>query len=312
MAHDIDVVTLRLYVAVCEEGNIARAAEREALVASAVSRRISAIEDEAGTALLIRGRRGVLLTPADETMLRQAREVLRAMDRLRAELADFSGGVHSHVRVVAAPAALSGRLVEDLGGFLEASPGVALSMDERPSPEVARAVRDGAAEVGVLWGAMDLHDFDVEPYWSDRLCLVVRPGHVLAGRRRIHFEEAIDYISIVVAPGGALDTMMRREAARLSRRMSYRVEVSGLDVAVRLVAAGMGSVVLPRAGGAGTSKAASVILVPLVDAWARRDYMIIAGKGRAQSTATSNLIAHLKRLGDHAAQSIGPPGRRSR
>lgn len=110
----------------------------------------------------------------------------------------------------------------------------------------AHVVRDGAAEIGVLWGAMDLSDFDVEPYCSDWLCLAVRPGHPLAGRQGIQLEEAIDSISIVVAPGGALDTMMRREAARLSRRMSYRVEIAGLDVAVRAFAAGMGAVVLPR------------------------------------------------------------------
>ncbi len=303
MAHDIDVVTLRLFVAVCEEGNIARAAEREALVASAVSRRIAAVEEEAGTALLVRGRRGVVPTPAGDTFLRQAREVLRAVDRLRAELADFAGGVHSHIRVVAAPAALAGHLVEDLGTFLEASPGVALSTDERASPEVVRVVRDGAAEIGILWGAMDLSDFDVEPYRSDRLCLVLRADHALAGRSEIRFEEAIDFVSIVVAPGGSLDTMLRREAARISRRMSYRVEVSGLDVAIRFVASGMGTVVLPRASVSGNSKAASLVLVPLADEWADRNYLIITSKNRGKSSATRELIAHLKRRGTAQSQS---------
>ena len=40
----LDPITLRLFVAVCEEGNIARAAQREALFASAVSKRIAAVE----------------------------------------------------------------------------------------------------------------------------------------------------------------------------------------------------------------------------------------------------------------------------
>ena len=61
MAQHFDPVTLRVFIAVCEEGNIARAAEREALVASAVSKRIAAIEAEIGTPLLTRGRRGVAL-----------------------------------------------------------------------------------------------------------------------------------------------------------------------------------------------------------------------------------------------------------
>ena len=47
-----DPVTLRLFVAVCEERNIARAAAREALVASAVSKRIAAVERAVGAPLL--------------------------------------------------------------------------------------------------------------------------------------------------------------------------------------------------------------------------------------------------------------------
>ena len=294
MAHDIDIVTLRLFIAVCEEGNIARAAEREAIVASAVSRRIAAVEEDVGTALLVRGRRGIKPTAAGETMLRQAREVLRAMERLTTELSDFASGVHSHVRVVAAPAVLAGNLAEDLSTFLEASPGVGLSTDERPSPEVVRVVREGAAELGILWGATDLSDFEVVPYRRDHLCLTLRPDHPLAKRQAVPFEEVIDQISIVVVPGGTLDTMLRREAARLSRTLSYRVEVSGLDAAVRFVAAGLGTAVLPREGALGHSKARSLVFVPLSDDWAKRQYVIITQKAHAQSLATRRLIDHLR------------------
>ena len=69
----IDPVSLRLFNAVCEERNIATAAAREAIAPSAVSKRISAIEEETGTQLLERGRRGVVVTPAGETLWRYAR-----------------------------------------------------------------------------------------------------------------------------------------------------------------------------------------------------------------------------------------------
>lgn len=52
MERSFDPVTLRMFVAVCEERNIARAAEREAIVASAISKRIAAIESELGVQLL--------------------------------------------------------------------------------------------------------------------------------------------------------------------------------------------------------------------------------------------------------------------
>ena len=57
MARDFDPVTLRLFVAVCEEGNIAAAAARESLVASAVSKRIAAVEAEIGTPLFRKPKR---------------------------------------------------------------------------------------------------------------------------------------------------------------------------------------------------------------------------------------------------------------
>jgi len=90
MARDFDPVTLRLFVAVCEERSIARAAAREAIVASAVSKRIAAVERDVGAPLLVRGRRGIEATAAGEALLRQARDVLGAMERMRAELSEFS------------------------------------------------------------------------------------------------------------------------------------------------------------------------------------------------------------------------------
>src|SRR5882672_1172072 len=229
MARHIDLVTLRLFIAVCDEGNIARAADRENIVASAVSRRIAAIEEDIGAPLLMRGRRGIKPSAAGETFLRQAREVLQAMDRLHAELSDFASGVHGHVRVVATPAVLAEEIAEDIGSFLEKCPRVGVSTDERVSPEVVRAVREGAADVGVLWDASDLSNLKVEPYRRDQLCFAVRAGHPLATRTKLSFEEVLDQIAVGVAPGGMMDTLLRREAARLSRSLVHRVQVSGID-----------------------------------------------------------------------------------
>jgi DNA-binding transcriptional LysR family regulator len=100
------IASLRLFIAVCGEGNIARAAERENSVASAVGRRIAATEDDIGAPLLVRGRRSIKPFAAGETLLRQAREVLRAVDRLNAALSDFASGAQGHVRIVATLAVL--------------------------------------------------------------------------------------------------------------------------------------------------------------------------------------------------------------
>ncbi|WP_110633621.1 LysR family transcriptional regulator [Salinicola sp. LHM] len=295
----IDLVTLRVFIAVCEEGSIARAAARQAIAASAVSRRIAAIEDDIGVELFVRGRRGIALTAAGDMMLRQAREVLRATDRLTAELSYFATGIQSQIRVVASPAVLAGNLAEDIGKFLEISPRVGVSTDERSSPEVIRAVREGAAEIGILWAPDDLSDsFDVEVYRKDHLCLAVRHDHPLAEQSEVCFSQVIDHVSISIAPGGMLDTMLRREAALQSRTLIHRAEVSSVDVALRFIAAGLGAAVVPHSGAMGGgamkgNRSAELVLLPLSDSWARRLYVVITRKDASLSQAARSLVRHL-------------------
>jgi DNA-binding transcriptional LysR family regulator len=66
---DIDLLTLRLFVAVAEELNMTRAARREHLVLPAASKRLKDLEDRAGAKLLYRHARGVTLTPAGLSLL---------------------------------------------------------------------------------------------------------------------------------------------------------------------------------------------------------------------------------------------------
>jgi len=112
MNRPIDPVSLQLFVAVCEEGSIARAAERESLVASALSKRIAALEAEIGVPLLLRRRRGVELTPAGQALLSRAREVLGALEGLRAELGAFGQGVQGSARVLASQLSARGIMSE--------------------------------------------------------------------------------------------------------------------------------------------------------------------------------------------------------
>mgnify|MGYP000894105764 CR=1 FL=1 len=79
--HDLDLTSLRLFVAVCETRNIARAAERQAIVGSAISKRLSALEATVGTTLLRRRRRGVEPTPAGEALLEASANAMRSRHR---------------------------------------------------------------------------------------------------------------------------------------------------------------------------------------------------------------------------------------
>jgi DNA-binding transcriptional LysR family regulator len=115
-ARRIDLTSLQLFVAVCELGSIGRAAEREFIAASAVSKRLSDLE-AVDTQLLYRHSRGVRLTPAGESLLHHARTVLYGLERMQGELSEYADGVRGHVRMHANISAIVQFLPEDLGAF---------------------------------------------------------------------------------------------------------------------------------------------------------------------------------------------------
>lgn len=293
MEPTFDPVSLRLFVAVCEEGNIARAAEREAIVASAVSKRIAAIEREIGAPLLVRRRRGVEPTAAGGALLRQARDVLGVMARMRAELSEFATGVQGSVRVVASVSVLAEALPDEIGAFLKRWQAVRVSLDERISPEIVRGVREGSADLGVLWDAADLTGLATVPYRSDHLCVAVPQTHALARCRALAFADTLDEVSIGVAPGGLMDTMLRRQAAMAGRSLAYRIQVSSLDAACRIVAAGLGIAVLPREATAPHAVPPGLAMIPLADGWAVRRFVVCTRPDRPLSAAARLLAEHL-------------------
>ncbi|MDE2289897.1 MAG: LysR family transcriptional regulator, partial [Burkholderiales bacterium] len=93
---DIDIKTLRIFVAVCDLRNMAHAAEQEHIEPSAVSKRIAQLEAELGTPLLLRSRRGVRPTPGGVAVLEHARSVLFTMERIANDAAVFASGVVGH------------------------------------------------------------------------------------------------------------------------------------------------------------------------------------------------------------------------
>jgi DNA-binding transcriptional LysR family regulator len=298
MPRPLDPISLQHFVAVCEEGSIARAAEREALVASALSKRIAALEAEVGVPLLVRRRQGVETTPAGQALLARAREVLAGLDQLRVELGAFGAGVQGSVRVLASPSVLAERLPDDIAAFLEQQPGIRIGLDERMSPDIVRSVREGNADLGVLWDLIDLSGLQVLPYRTDKLCVAMSPDHALARRPSLALADILDEPSINVAPGGQMDQLLRRHAALLGRLPQHRMQVSSLDAACRMIAAGLGLAILPLEAATPHAGAGRMALVPLAEPWAVRRFVIVTRAAPLLSAAARLLAQSLRRAAE--------------
>src|SRR5262245_8771654 len=298
--HQYDPVSLRLFVTVCEERNIALAAAREGIVPSAVSKRISAIEQYTGTRLLDRGRRGVVVTPAGETLWRYARELLQTIDRMHAELGEFAQGVQGNVRVFATMSAIAEFLPDDISAFIKKQPRVKVSIDERVSSEVVRGVEEGRADLGVCWDAADLRRLTSYPYRRDQLVVIAHPQHPLARRRSVAFEDTIDFEHVDIMAGSIIQSTLQRHAAAAGKAMRYRIQVSTVDAACRMVAANLAVAVVPREGATAFQKPLGLKMIPLENPWASRRFVICL-RGDAGLSVPARLL--IDSLRSHASRS---------
>ena len=298
-ARRIDLTSLQLFVAVCELGSIGRAAEREFIAASAISKRLSDLESALGTPLLYRHTRGVDLTPAGESLLHHARSVLYSLEKMQGELSEYADGVRGHVRVHANISAIVQFLPEDLGAFRRDREEIKIDLEEHLSTVVMRAVLDGAADLGICHLAEGASELQSRPYRHDRLVLIVPAQHALAPRVEVAFAESLAYDHVGLHTNSSIYVATRQAALAAGHTIKLRIHVTGLDAMCRMIENGLGIGVMPghafelMRGGIGRRLTA----VALSDDWAQREIRLVARDFSTLPVAARSLVAHLQASG---------------
>ena len=269
-----DLVDLRLFAATVDRGSITLGAEAVHLALASASARIAGMEAALGVPLLQRGRRGVAPTAAGRSLYGHARTVGAQVELMRGDLRAFSEGLKGELRFLSNTAALVDLLPRTLRAYLLAHPGVDVHVEERVSAEIVAAVRDGRALFGVVASTVETQDLDTRALAVDRLTGVAAAGHPLARRGTASFGEMLDH-PFVGLGAGALHDHLAREAARLGRRVAYRVRLNGFDAVARLVEAGVGVAVLPLAA-VEHHPAPGLVEIRLTDGWADRRLVVVA------------------------------------
>lgn len=291
MRHDF--VSLKIFVSIAECLNLTRAAEREHLAVSAVSKRVAELEALVGTPLLHRQARGVILTPAGHSLLRYARQVMLLLGQADAELGEYTGGVKGHLRVQAVASALIQFLPDDIESFLQRHPQIRFDIEEGTGKQVTGAVLDGTADLGVVASAASAPGLISHPYRTDHLMLGVPEGHVLATLERADFRRAADFPFVGPHNESSLSELMNTAARDLGVHLQQRVRASSFDAMCRMVEAGLGIVVLPEGVLRRQAQVGRLTVVPLDATWARRTLHVIVREGDHPGPLTATFVDHL-------------------
>jgi len=290
----LDPTTLQLFLAVHEEGTLTRAAEREAIAVSAASKRLVELEQALNVPLFVRKTRGMVLTPAGETLLTHARRMLLSVEKIGVELAEHAQGVRGYVRMVANLSAIIEFLPEDLRDFLAEHAQVRLDLEERPSDNVVRGVEDSWADIGICSGDVDTRALQTALYRRDRLVLVMRADHALAARGSVAFADTLDYDHVGLHVNSSINTRMHLAARAAGRTLKVPIHVPGFDAVCRMAQVGMGIGLLPYEVFQAIGKPLGLAAVSLSESWAERALKIVIRDEESLSPVTRALFDHLR------------------
>ena len=175
---------LRYFVAVAEEGNISRAAQKIFLTQPALSRQIKALEDEIGQCLLERQAHSIQLTPVGEALLREARELLQHAEQMLERVRSAGRGVR--LRVGYAPSLAAGMLSAAVENFTQAHPNARVELFDLATKEMLAGLESDKLDVAVTVGQQQqTRGLVWTPLTRAAWQVAVNRNHPLAQRKRI-------------------------------------------------------------------------------------------------------------------------------
>ncbi|MGW0197224.1 LysR family transcriptional regulator [Nonomuraea sp. NPDC003201] len=190
--NDLEVRQLRYFVAVAEELHFGRAAERLGMAQPPLSRAIRALERQLGVPLLVRTTRHVALTPAGETLLRDARIALDAVTAA-ARRARHAGRSDPVLRLALKADYDGGLLPGILAAYRSEAAALPVELVLGGKGEQLAALHDGRADVALvpapLDEPLDARGLDVEPLLTEPRLVALAASDPLASRSRLRLAD---------------------------------------------------------------------------------------------------------------------------
>lgn len=245
-AYAVELSQLESFVEAQRRGSITRAAEALDVAQPTLTARLRGLEQELGTPLLIRGRRGVTLTAAGRRFLPRAMAALEAVRRGVADTRsarDARGGfltlgLASDLAVYLAPQALA--------RFARTHPDVEVTVRSGRSRAIAGALRADEIEIALVSQLVVLPELASRALFTEDVPVVVGKTHGFARRSRVSMEDLSLSGLVIRDPAAYLHTLTFAYFADAGTAPRVLMELDNTEACKRIVLAGFGAALLPE------------------------------------------------------------------
>jgi DNA-binding transcriptional LysR family regulator len=236
---------LEYFVAVAEEANFTRAAQRVHISQSGVSAQIRQLERELGHQLFDRSTRIARLTAAGAAALEPARAALAAASSMQEAVDEVAGLLRGRLSIGMVIGCTIRPLFIAMEKFHRDHPGVEIAVQEGNSDRMIDTVRSGELDVALIGAAGEPPDgLEAMTIVSENLAALVPFGHRLAKRRRLALDQ-LDGEPIVSMPvGTGIRAAVDIGCAAAGFTPDITIEANAADTVADLAERGLGIGVL--------------------------------------------------------------------
>jgi DNA-binding transcriptional LysR family regulator len=289
----MDTTTVRLVLAVAEEGSISRAADRMQLAVAAASKRLTDLEQQLGTRLFKRQPHGVRITEPGLRLLGHIRQVDNLMQRLEGDALALGHGRDGRILIGAPKAAIIEFLARDLAALQAKYPEITLQVQEENSKIVQQLLRDKVIDIGIFEKTSGFIDLPQADYRRDRLVLVYSRAHFQFGPSALPLDAVLGVPLVTLGRGSAILAAVQRAYQSRGRMFHANYTVNGFDTMLALVRQGLGVGLMPPAIFESFHPEAALAAVALEGDWHERRYVLSFVEGQAQEQTLRNVVAGL-------------------
>jgi DNA-binding transcriptional LysR family regulator len=297
---------LRCFVAVAEELNFRRAAERLNMTQPPLSRQIKLLEQSLGVVLLERTNRQVSLTPAGANFLSNALELLQRAEYAALSARQADRGESGAIALGFVPSAAMEFVPRLTLALREALPDVVFNPTEMMSYEILEALRGGQLDFGLTRSVPQGGGIEGQRVIREPFVLVMPRTHPLAACVRVYLTdlEGVDLVAYSRERGGFIRDMQSALFRGAGIAPKQVVEVSQTHTVLALVNRGLGVALVPSSAQAMSMDNLLFRDVALPERFASELSLVYGPNGRSRLHARVQQVI-IDALAGYIAQSPG-------
>lgn len=299
----MDTQLLLAFITAVEQQSFSLAADKLSLTQSAVSKRISLLEQSLGHPVFDRIGRRIYLTEAGTALLPRARRILREIDDTKRFMRDLTGDVSGCLRIATSHHIGLHRLPPVLTRFIAQYPKVHLQLKFIDSEQAVEAIAHGDYDLALITLADNIANNSLDSIqsyclWQDPMFFVTNHQHPLSQQKQVQLSDLAKYSAILPDPTTYTTALVQQLFTQHQQVLDISMTTNHLDAIKMMIAVGLGWSLLPK-----TLISDTLVKLPVNNSALSRQLGCIFQRERTLSNAARAMVKCLRTAASNTASS---------